>query len=34
MVQDYLSVYRSLMDRDEPHLKLVVDGKPTLASAE
>lgn len=34
MATDYLSVYRSLMERAEPHLKLVVDGKPTLAAAD
>jgi glycosyltransferase involved in cell wall biosynthesis len=33
MATDYLSVYRGLMERAEPHLKLVVDGKPTLAAA-
>jgi glycosyltransferase involved in cell wall biosynthesis len=32
MAQDYLAVYRSLMDRAQPHLKLVVDGKATLAA--
>jgi hypothetical protein len=32
MAQDYLAVYRSLMDQAEPHLKLVVDGKSPLAA--
>jgi glycosyltransferase involved in cell wall biosynthesis len=31
MAHEYLAVYRSLMDRAEPHLKLVVDGKSPLA---
>ena len=30
MAQDYLSVYRSLMDADAPHLRLVVDDAPAL----
>jgi glycosyltransferase involved in cell wall biosynthesis len=34
MAQDYLAVYRSLMERAEPHLKLVVDGKATLAAVD
>ena len=34
MALDYLSVYRSLMERQQPHLKLVVDGKATLAAAD
>jgi glycosyltransferase involved in cell wall biosynthesis len=34
MAQDYLAVYRSLMDREQPHLRLVVDGQPTLAAAD
>jgi glycosyltransferase involved in cell wall biosynthesis len=34
MAQDYLSVYRTLMERAHPHLKLVVDGKATLAAAD
>jgi glycosyltransferase involved in cell wall biosynthesis len=34
MAQDYLAVYRSLIERTQPHLKLVVDGKPTLAVAD
>jgi len=34
MAQDYLAVYRSLMDQAEPHLKLVVDGKAPLAAAD
>ena len=28
MAQDYLSVYRSLMNVAEPHLRLVVDEAP------
>ena len=31
MAQDYLAAYRGLMDREHPHLKLVVDGRPTVA---
>ena len=35
MALDYLAAYRGLMDRERPHLKLVVDGKsPALAAAE
>ena len=35
MAQEYLAAYRGLMDRERPHLKLVVDGKsPTLAAAQ
>ena len=35
MAQDYLAAYRGLMDRERPHLKLVVDGKsPPLAAAQ
>jgi glycosyltransferase involved in cell wall biosynthesis len=34
MALDYLAVYRSLMERQQPHLKLVVDGKATLAAAD
>jgi glycosyltransferase involved in cell wall biosynthesis len=34
MAQDYLSVYRSLAEEVRPHLKLVVDGKATLAVAD
>jgi len=34
MAQDYLSVYRSLAEEARPHLKLVVDGKATLAIAD
>jgi glycosyltransferase involved in cell wall biosynthesis len=35
MAQEYLAAYRSLMDRERPHLKLVVDGNsPTLAAAQ
>jgi glycosyltransferase involved in cell wall biosynthesis len=34
MAQDYLSVYRSLAEEARPHLKLVVDGKATLAVAD
>jgi len=30
MAQDYLSVYRSLMDRAAPHLRLVADEAPAL----
>ncbi|HXW43057.1 MAG TPA: glycosyltransferase family 4 protein [Xanthobacteraceae bacterium] len=30
MAQDYLSVYRSLMDRRAPHLRLVADETPAL----
>ena len=30
MAQDYLSVYRSLMDRRAPHLRLVADEAPAL----
>jgi glycosyltransferase involved in cell wall biosynthesis len=30
MAQDYLAVYRSMMDRVEPHLRLVVDDAPAL----
>jgi glycosyltransferase involved in cell wall biosynthesis len=33
MAQDYLEVYRSLRDRAEPHLRLVVDSTSTLAAA-
>jgi glycosyltransferase involved in cell wall biosynthesis len=32
MAQEYLAVYRSLMDQAEPHLKLVVDAKSPLAA--
>ena len=31
MAQDYLAAYRGLMDREHPHLKLVVDGGPAVA---
>jgi glycosyltransferase involved in cell wall biosynthesis len=34
MAQDYLAAYRSLMNHEHPHLKLVVDGGSTLAVAE
>ncbi len=34
MALDYLAAYRSLMERKQPHLKLVVDGKATLAAAD
>src|SRR5690349_15518181 len=34
MAQDYLVAYRSLMERAQPHLKLVVDSKATLAAAD
>jgi len=34
MAQDYLSVYRSLMEGAVPRLKLVVDAKTTLAVAD
>ena len=30
MAQEYLAVYRSLADRDERHLRLVVDRSPAL----
>jgi glycosyltransferase involved in cell wall biosynthesis len=30
MAQDYLAVYRTMMDRVEPHLRLVVDDAPAL----
>jgi hypothetical protein len=30
MAQEYLAVYRSLADRDERHLRLVVDRAPAL----
>jgi glycosyltransferase involved in cell wall biosynthesis len=31
MAQDYLAAYRGLMDREHPHLKLVVDAGPAVA---
>jgi len=31
MAQDYLAAYRGLMNHEHPHLKLVVDGRATLA---
>ncbi len=34
MALDYLAVYRSLMEQQEPHLKLVVDSKASLAAAD
>jgi glycosyltransferase involved in cell wall biosynthesis len=34
MAQEYLAVYRSLAEEAHPHLKLVVDGKATLAVAD
>jgi glycosyltransferase involved in cell wall biosynthesis len=34
MAQDYLTVYRSLRERQQPYLKLVVDAKATLAAAD
>jgi len=34
MAQDYLVAYRILMERAQPHLKLVVDSKATLAAAD
>jgi hypothetical protein len=30
MAQEYLAVYRSLAERDAPHLRLVVDKAPAL----
>jgi glycosyltransferase involved in cell wall biosynthesis len=33
MAQDYLAVYRSMMDGAKPHLKLVVDHSPSLSLA-
>jgi glycosyltransferase involved in cell wall biosynthesis len=34
MAQDYLTAYRSLMNQEHPHLRLVVDGRPALTPAE
>jgi hypothetical protein len=33
MAQDYLAVYRSMIEGTQPHLKLVVDQSPSLALA-
>ena len=34
MAQDYLAAYRSLMNQEHPHLRLVADGQPALTPAE
>jgi len=34
MAQDYLAAYRSLMNQEHPHLRLVVDGQTALTPAE
>ena len=33
MAQDYVGVYRSLIERSAPHLKLVADAPPSVAMA-
>jgi hypothetical protein len=34
MAQDYLAAYRSLMNQEHPHLRLVADGRAALTPAE